>query len=55
MVYSRSYQHRQTFEIEVALLHFLLESPQSEGSQEAREEGEQEGSSKDANVAAGVE
>ena len=45
----------QTFEIEVASVYFLLESPQSGGSQETREEDEQEGSPEDADVAAGVE
>ena len=45
----------QTFEIEVAFVYFLFESPQSGGSQEAREEVEEKGSSKDTDIAPGVE
>ena len=43
------------FEIEVASVYFLFESPKSDETQKAREEVEEEGSSKNTNIAPGVE
>ena len=42
------------FEIEVASVYFLFESPKSDETQKAREEVKEEGSSKNTNIAAGV-